>query len=284
MLRAVLVLLAIPTICFFAILAFTHANHIRYRLSIPWFCRLQGMEPYLHTTHCRMTAPNPYASANVKPGILLIDGSPPPPLYRTDFPRLYDMQRRMIEHMLSASTYEGSIMLHFIADDVDNESSALYQLRLEVNDRDYRKELVLRETLYTGGRLGRELGKVHRKAQATVRWLLSTNQRASRRIEETIDKRPKSLLEQNIASLFPQSRGSIWAWDPDIEFRWQFYASLTSFSSMLYQNLLVLDGVPMLVVLALVRSAVVAERSGEQGKWRSREEAEASSVDLHQRP
>ncbi|KAJ3546311.1 hypothetical protein NMY22_g2101 [Coprinellus aureogranulatus] len=202
------------------------------------------MEPYLHTSHCRSRPPNPYAAYYVKADMLLLDGSPPKPLYQlADFEKLYELQRRMVEQMLNASVSNGTIMLQSFAKDAKNKRSLLSKLWWEVHRRDPRKERVLQNVLYTGARLGMKMAAAHHEADVSVGEFIDSNQAASEGIGRAMENQPRNWLTKVVAPLFPQARSSFWAWDTDLEIRWQFYDSLTIFSWMLYRNLMILNDV-----------------------------------------
>lgn len=241
--RALRLLLVIATTSFFVILIAAHLDAAHVNRSLPAFCRLPGMEPYEDTSHCFMDLEalglDPMDDG-IPTDLPLLDGPPPPPLYWADFPELYRLQRRMIECMFNASAFEGTIPLKFVYEDIDNRASSMFQLRMELQHRDYMKERVLRDTLYDGARLGRKLARMHREAKKAVEAMVRSAHQASQGIEDAAAKQPRSLLAQAVIPLFPRSRSSYWTWDTDIEVRWQFYDSLTSFSGALYESLLAL--------------------------------------------
>ncbi|KAJ3525461.1 hypothetical protein NMY22_g10563 [Coprinellus aureogranulatus] len=229
---------------FSAVLAWSHDLEIQYIKSLPSYCGLPGMEPYRLTSHCRPphSPPNPFD--RVPPGVALLDGLPPKPIHRANFQKLYDLQLRMIEHLLNASVNEGAIMLKFIADESTNKTSPLYQLRIEVERRDPEKESALRDILFAGAQLGREVVTLYEGVRRMTVGQLRHNQGVSEEIENTVMNQPKSILAQLFAPLVPRSRHIFiwpWPWETDIEVRWQFYDSLTFFSNALYGMLLKLN-------------------------------------------
>ncbi|KAJ3525462.1 hypothetical protein NMY22_g10562 [Coprinellus aureogranulatus] len=231
-----------------AIVVFILVLHHKHSLSLPSFCGLPGMEPYLHTSHCRPLAahtPPALSGGFVKPGTALLDGPPPTPIYWANFQELYTLQRRMIEHSLSASVFEGTFMLKFVGDEVRRNASTMNRLRMEVQRRDPTKEECSRETLEFGARLGDQLGWVHTKVTMTVEAFLAENEEAAEWIDKCMLNQPESVLAQVISPLFPLSRyiDSIWPWmwSTDTEIRWQFYRSLVHFSWKLYEMLLLLS-------------------------------------------
>lgn len=239
--------LALAAACFVAIFLELHFEEIRYSLSLPSFCRLSGMEPYLYGTQCpsSLSKDPPLTSPYVKPDIPLLDGPPPKPIFWADFHRLYELQHNMIEQLVNASTFEGAIMLQFIVDDVDAKTTSLYQLRMDVLRRSPMKAWVLRQVLFTGEGLGEQLAALQRDLERSVERLIDANRRTSKAIENAIDKQPQSLLAQAFLSVLPRDRSTFeptWTWKTEIETRWQFYQSLTLFSRILYKTLVELVG------------------------------------------
>ncbi|KAJ3547021.1 hypothetical protein NMY22_g1815 [Coprinellus aureogranulatus] len=246
--RTTALLLLLAVFISTAIVVFILILHRKHSLSLPSFCKLPGMEPYLHTSLCRPLAAHtpPARSGFVKPGTALLDGPPPTPIYWANFQELYTLQRRMIEHSLNASVFEGTFMLKFIADEARyDRTSPMNQLRMEVQRRDPMKEERLRETLELGARLGDQLAWVHAKVTTTVEEFLAQNEQAAEWIDKCMLNQPESVLAQVISLLFPLSRyvDSIWPWmwSTDTEIRWQFYRSLVHFSWKLYEMLLLLS-------------------------------------------
>lgn len=228
--------LATITSSCFVVLAVAHSLHAWYTWSQPTSCRLEGMEPYRHTTHCRVV--HIVSKAFVRSNVPLLDGPPPLPLYRVDFQELHGLQCRMTEHMLNASTIDGAVMLKFIANELNDKASDLYQLRTKVSERDHEKGWELQRTLSFGVELGGDLAILYSKVRSSLQTLFVENRIASIGIEETFEEQPKSHLAQILVPLFPRYRdSSFWTWDTDTEVRFRFYKSFTMFSWMLYSNL-----------------------------------------------
>ncbi|KAJ3546319.1 hypothetical protein NMY22_g2099 [Coprinellus aureogranulatus] len=227
-----------------AIFIVAQVSTARYFQLLPAFCRWPGMEPYRHTSHC---LDNIDAGLGPTHGVSadrpLLDGPPPSPIYWADFQELYELQRRMIYGMRSAFVFEDTIVLQFINDEVYDQQSALHHLRMEVQQWDYMKERVLRDTLYKGARLGRKLHGVWKRSKGLVRDFAGSNDRAAQGIEENMLKQPQGLAAF-VAPFFPRRRSHRWTWATDIEVRYQFYRSLTLFSEELYENLLVINALP----------------------------------------
>ncbi|KAJ3505205.1 hypothetical protein NMY22_g17663 [Coprinellus aureogranulatus] len=241
---ATFVLLLLVLSLFFAVFIWSHSIENQYIKSLPSYCGLPGMEPYRLTSHCRP----PHAPSNpfglVKPGTALLDGPPPKPIHTANFQKLYDLQCRMIEHLVDAAISEGAITLGLIADESKDKESPLYQLDVAVERRDPKKGRVLREILFNGGELGRELATLYESTWLATVGLLSHTRRVSEGIEKSELDQPKSILAQLFAPLVPRSHHIFvwpWPWPTDIELRWRFYDSLTFFSNKLYRMLLKLN-------------------------------------------
>ncbi|KAJ3547019.1 hypothetical protein NMY22_g1816 [Coprinellus aureogranulatus] len=219
------------TICVFLLLALSsisifiigsHLDYLDSSLSLP-----RGILPEL----------------SFGPRQALLDGPPPKPLYWANFPALYDLQHRMIEHSLNAILLDGDTMLKFIADGLRDKASNLYQSGMEVERKDRIKGQALWKALRAGAALGEKGAGVHVQVRQTVERLLRESQRASKGIEDSMVNQPESPLARAFALLLPLShRPSIWPWiwATDLEVRWQFYHSLTVFSGQLYKTLLAL--------------------------------------------
>lgn len=235
-------LLKLASALFVGLLVYFHITSIRYYLRLPAYCSSPGMEPYYLREQCALDlGPGFEGVGFVKHGMQLLDGAPPKPIHWADFQGLYELQRRMIERMINATVYTDPITLQTVSRDVLDNKSAIHQFREDFRRRDYRKERVLREALFMGGRLGSALNREYRRTKLNLENLVASNRGAAEGVEKAMDKQPRNFLSRAMADLFPRSRSSIWSWDTAVEVRWQYYDSFTSFSWELYDTLLALS-------------------------------------------
>ncbi|KAJ3535138.1 hypothetical protein NMY22_g6619 [Coprinellus aureogranulatus] len=222
-----------------ALIAYAHLSTAQYYLSLPSFCRLPGMEPYLFHMECGEPGYEAYRPTN----LLLLDGPPPRPIYWADFQELYGLQRRMIGELLNASVCEDEFSLRSLPKDLRDEQSTLSRFRAELERRNYWQEEVLRETLLIGARSGRTLVYMPQNVKVTVKIMAGLNKKAIDGMEKVLVTQPKGRMARAVAPLFPRFPNYVWSWswEPDVEARWQFYYSLTAFTSKLYEELLFLD-------------------------------------------
>ncbi|KAJ3546312.1 hypothetical protein NMY22_g2100 [Coprinellus aureogranulatus] len=199
-----------------ACLVLFHTIRIRYYLSLPAFCRQPGMEAYLHTGHCRgfTAVPLSVYYPQVDPDTPLFDGPPPTPIYWADFHGLYELQDRMTEQLLNASTHASSTMLPPLRKALGDVKSDLSRLWHEA---------------------------LHDSAILTVELRILSNRQVSKGIETAFYKQPGPFLRL-LGPLVPREHDFIWAWETENEVKWQFNSALSSLSKDLYHRLLQLDG------------------------------------------
>ncbi|KAJ3538705.1 hypothetical protein NMY22_g5051 [Coprinellus aureogranulatus] len=239
--RTIRALLLSAAFLILVVVILCHTLYSLEYLSFPSFCRLPGMEVYTHTRHCRRSSRPKIVDPDIDPSILLLDGPPPRPIYWADFQGLGELQRRTAEHIFNASIYASSTSLEFLSVELDKEMSALQQLQTDAARKNYETGRALRETLYTGSQLGTRLVRLQEGARARVGSFIRLNEQVATGVGLAIEQQPKTIVEQIVASMLPRPRGFIWTWPTDMEVKWQFYFSLTSFSRNLYDSLLELD-------------------------------------------
>ncbi|KAJ3538699.1 hypothetical protein NMY22_g5052 [Coprinellus aureogranulatus] len=184
--------------------------------SLPPDCRLRGMEVYTYTPHCRPPS-TPRIFDRVQPGMLLLDGPQPKPIYWADLRGLYDPQASMVEHIANVSIQGRHTLLEKLYVDINNRGgSAIYQAQTDLQWADYAKGRALRDRMWAGAGLGRQLMKLEGEASSAVKLLIVWNKEAPARIEETMEKQPETLLAQLVARMLSRPRGFIWSWKTDM--------------------------------------------------------------------
>ncbi|KAJ3526918.1 hypothetical protein NMY22_g9982 [Coprinellus aureogranulatus] len=214
-----------------------HAIHAIWQVMfLPSMCRQPGMEVYSYTRHCRRSSRSQGLHPELDPDVFPLDGTPPTPVHLADFEALGDLQVRMAEHFLNISVSTNSTPLELLAAEFEDEELALSRLQKGEALRGYS----LRETVQDGLRLATDL-RAH--ANATVALLVRSHRQVEEGVEWSFDNQPQTIRGNLLASVFPSPRPRkfIWAWETDMEMKWQFYNSLLSFKGNLQRGALQLS-------------------------------------------